>query len=291
MALKDQIYPVTSPCTLLPFLLEHVKGQSRNSVKNLLARGQAVVDGNSVTRFDHPLSPGQSVTVLAAPPAAGRLPFQILYEDRDLLAIHKPAGLLTVATDLEREDTAYRMLTDYVHAENPGARVFLVHRLDRDTSGVLLFARREPVKRALQDRWSQAVLTRGYSALVEGVPPEKSGTVRSFLHETKLHMVYSGGKGGKEAVTRYRVRLQGGQYALLDLELATGRKNQIRVHMHDLGCPVAGDRKYGAATDPLKRLCLHAGLLRLRHPVTGEELTLAAPEPPGFRQILERAAR
>lgn len=276
--------------TLLPFLREQVRDKSRNTVKGLLSRGQVLVDGRVTTRFDAPLTPGQTVTLLPEQAAEeAELPFPILYEDGELLAVDKPAGLLSVGNEKERRRTAYRMASGYVKAREPGKRIFVVHRLDRDTSGVLLFAKNEKIKRALQDNWDRLVLRRAYLAAVEGRPPRDEGSVRSFLHETATHLVYSGGRGGKEAVTHYRVLAQAGSFSLVEADLDTGRKNQIRVHMQDLGCPVAGDRLYGARTDPMGRLALHACQLRLTDPRSGRILTLRAPLPEGFRKLFPKA--
>ena len=284
--MKKMEYTVETGGPLLPFLLEREKG-SRNRVKALLARGQVSVDGETVTRHDHPLSPGQRVAV--SPRAVEAPPFPVLYEDGRLLVIHKPAGLLSMASDRERLRTAYRMATDYVRQRDPGARVFIVHRLDRDTSGVLLFAKDEETKRAYQDNWDALVRRRGYLAAVEGRPPREADTVRTLLRENAAHKVYSVRSGGKEAVTRYRVLRAGPRYALVEVELDTGRKNQIRAHMSELGCPVAGDRAYGAATDPLGRLCLHAHELALSAPFTGEERVFRAEPPRGLLALAGRA--
>ena len=284
--MKKMEYTVETGGPLLPFLLEREKG-SRNRVKALLARGQVSVDGETVTRHDHPLSPGQRVAV--SPRAVEAPPFPVLYEDGRLLVIHKPAGLLSMASDRERLRTAYRMATDYVRRQDPGARVFIVHRLDRDTSGVLLFAKDEETKRAYQDNWDALVRRRGYLAAVEGRPPREADTVRTLLRENAAHKVYSVRSGGKEAVTRYRVLRAGPRYALVEVELDTGRKNQIRAHMSELGCPVAGDRAYGAATDPLGRLCLHAHELALSDPFTGEARVFRAEPPRGLLALAGRA--
>ena len=284
--MKKMEYTVETGGPLLPFLLEREKG-SRNRVKALLARGQVSVDGETVTRHDHPLSPGQRVAV--SPRAVEAPPFPVLYEDGRLLVIHKPAGLLSMASDRERLRTAYRMATDYVRQRDPGARVFIVHRLDRDTSGVLLFAKDEETKRAYQDNWDALVRRRGYLAAVEGRPPREADTVRTLLRENAAHKVYSVRSGGKEAVTRYRVLRAGPRYALVEVELDTGRKNQIRAHMSELGCPVAGDRAYGAATDPLGRLCLHAHELALSDPFTGDERVFRAEPPRGLLALAGRA--
>ena len=279
-------YPVETETTLLPFLLEAVKDKSRNTVKGLLTRGQVLVDGKGITRHDHRLVPGQTVTILPEIVRKAALPFPILWEDEEILVVDKPAGLLSMASDKEKVRTAYHQVTEYVRAGNPKARVFIVHRLDRDTSGVLLFAKSEGIKRAFQDNWESIVRRRGYTAVVEGAPPRQADTIRTFLRENGIHKVYSVSTGGKEAITHYRTVKQGKNYALLEVDLSTGRKNQIRVHLSEIGCPVAGDRTYGAATDPLGRLCLHAHELAFTHPITRKETTYRAELPRGFRKLV-----
>lgn len=270
--------------TLLPFLLSHQKGKSRNNIKALLTRGQVLVDGQAVTRHDHPLVPGQTVS-LRPRLQGGDLPFPLLYEDADLLAIDKPAGLLSTANEREQERTAFRAVSDWLRDRGEG-RAFLVHRLDRDTSGVLLFAKSEAVQQRFQNEWNTLIRRRGYRAVVEGAPPEPAGTIRTQLRENRIHRVYSVRSGGKTAVTHYQVERLGADYALLAVAIDTGRKNQIRVHFSELGCPVAGDKVYGAATDPLGRLCLHAHELSFAHPVNGAELLLRSETPRGFSRLV-----
>lgn len=281
--MREQSYTAEGEGALLPFLLAHVRGMSRNNVKALLARGQVEVDGAPVTRHDHLLRPGQTVRVLPAP--RPQAPFPVLYEDGRILVVDKPAGLLSMASDRERVRTAYRMAADYVRRGNPRGRVFIVHRLDRDTSGVLLFAKDEETKRAYQDNWDALARRRGYLAVAEGRPPKEADTVRTLLRENAAHRVYSVRSGGKEAVTRYRTLRAGRDYTLLEVDIDTGRKNQIRAHLSELGCPVAGDKTYGAATDPLGRLCLHAHELALADPFTGEERVYRSAAPKGFYAI------
>ena len=288
-----RLLTVEEETTLLPFLLLRVRDKSRNTVKGLLSRRQVLVDGEVVTRFDAPLAPGQRVELLPKDSAgAAELPFPILYEDTGLIAVDKPAGLLSMGNERERRRTAYRAVSDYVKAREPGRRIFIVHRLDRDTSGVLVFAKDEKLKRALQDNWENVVKKRGYLAAVEGTLPRWEGMVRSYLHETATHLVYSGPRGrqAKEAVTRYRMVAENRGYTLAAVEIDTGRKNQIRVHMQDLGCPIAGDRQYGAQTDPMGRLALHADVLVLTDPRTRKVLTLRAPLPITFRRLFPGAA-
>ena len=285
---KPQQFTVREATTLLPFLQEQHPGKSRNYVKGLLTRGQVQVNGKKVTHHAAPLRPGQTVSLQAGPPPAGAaLPFPVLFEDEELLVIDKPAGLLSIAAEGEIERTAYHLVTDYVKAGHPGGRVFVVHRLDRETSGVLLFAKTPEMKRLLQDQWEELVTLRGYWAVVEGQPEPPEGQMVSWLRQTKTLLVYSGrGPGdGKKAVTNYKTLQSDGTYSLLELSLETGRKNQIRVHMKDLGTPVAGDKKYGARSNPLGRVGLHAGSLALKHPRTGALLELSSKLPGGFRRI------
>ena len=284
---KAPVYTVEEPTTLLPFLLSSVKGKSRNNVKSLLSRRLVAVDGVPVSRFDAPLAPGQQVSILpASAPRADALPFPILYEDEYLIVVNKPAKLLSVATDREKTRTAYHMVTDYVKSRRVDDRIFVLHRLDRDTSGVLMFARDPETKELFQSRWNELITRRGYLAVVEGRPPREEDTIRTLLRENAAHKVYSVRSGGKEAVTHYRTIQAGREYTLLEVDIDTGRKNQIRAHLSELGCPVAGDRDYGAAASPLGRLCLHAHELALTDPFTGEERTFRSGAPRGFRALV-----
>ena len=189
---KDLKFEVNKEDTLLVFLLEHFSGKSRNYVKGILKRGQIKVDGTPCTDYARKLVPGQQVRVMQEVPTAKiELGFPIIYEDEDIIVVDKPAGILAIATDDERENTAYRMVTDYVKAKNKSGRVFVVHRLDRETSGVMLLAKSERVKYALQDNWDDAVITRGYTAVVEGKVAEPAGMIKSWLRQTKTLLVYS----------------------------------------------------------------------------------------------------
>lgn len=233
---------------LLPFLLETLKANSRNSVKSILTRGQVTVDGKKITQHNHPLNPGQVVGILSNKVAIQKTVLNgiaILHEDSDLIVIRKDSGILSVAGKDPSEPTAYRQLTAYVKDESKANRVFVVHRLDRDTSGVMLYAKTEAAKNALQENWHDIVKERTYTALVEGETDEE-GTISSWLTENSKSMkVHSStyDNGGKHAVTHYK-KIQGNkQYSLLEVELETGRKNQIRAHMESLGHPVAGDKK------------------------------------------------
>ncbi|WP_085832314.1 RluA family pseudouridine synthase [Clostridium merdae] len=274
---------------LIDFLRDNLRGKSRNNIKSLLVRGAVLVDNRVATRYDYPVRPGQAVQVRWAPevPAAGGRALEILYEDDELLVINKPAGLLSISNEKEKERTAYHQMTEHVQQSDPNSRIFIVHRLDRDTSGVLLAAKTSEMKYAMQDNWSSLVKTRKYTAVVEGCPEPMSGRIHTWLYETKNLMVYSGEKSdeGLESITDYKVIGVAPGYSLVDVFLQTGRKNQIRVHMKEKGCPVVGDKKYGAKGSPFKRLGLHAGLLEVRHPVTGKLLRFEAKVPAVFLSI------
>ena len=278
---REQRYPAEEAGPLLEFLLAHMAGKSRNHIKSLLRRGQVAVEGQTATRFDHQLLPGQMVTVTGSVPEEVKLPFPILYEDEEILVVDKPAGLLSMANERERYRTAYRMATDYMSRKNPRGRVFIVHRLDRDTSGVLLFAKSEAVKRAYQDNWGELVRRRGYLAVVEGRMEKAQGTVRSRLRETTAHRVYSAapGQDGREAVTRFTLQESGKRYSLLEVDIDTGRKNQIRVHMGYIGCPLIGDYLYYPECSRISRQALHSHRLSFLHPITGKALSFTAPLP------------
>jgi tRNA pseudouridine32 synthase/23S rRNA pseudouridine746 synthase/23S rRNA pseudouridine1911/1915/1917 synthase len=212
----------------------------------------------------------------------------ILYEDRDLLVVDKACGLLTVSTDKIKENTAYYLLTEYVRRGNQKSknRVFIVHRLDKDTSGLLVFAKSEEAKRYLQDEWQK--FSKRYYAVVHGTPPEKAGIITSYLAENSIHRMYSVADPdqGKLARTGYKVVRTANGYSLLEIDLLTGRKNQIRVHLSEQGCPVAGDKVYGKKGFGIKRLALHAASLTLLHPHTKAEMTFESKLPAYFMSLL-----
>ena len=249
-----------------------------NKVKSTLKYKLVSVDGKTQTRFDYILKKGQTVTIGEYKPIysgidTSNLP-DIIFEDEDLLVINKPAGLLSIADNKEKLNTAYHIMNEYVKLKNPNGRIFVIHRLDKGTSGILMFAKNIEIKSALQDDWENLVTLRGYTALVEGCPERESGRIESWLRETDTMLIYSARSegDGKHAITNYKVARKGDFYTLLDINIETGRKNQIRVHMKDIGCPIAGDKKYDAKTNPIHRLALHAGTLSFIHPFTNEEM-------------------
>lgn len=272
---------------LINWLAIMLAGQSRNSVKSYLKHGQTQLNGVITTQFDAEVRPGDKVEVnLSRPFVVFRHPrLKIVYEDEDLIVVNKGYGLLSMGTERKQKDlTAYSALRDYVKKINPANKIFIVHRLDRDTSGLMMFAKRIEAQETMRHNWNNMVLERTYVAVLEGVMEEDSGVIRSRLAENSQYEVYTTHKAdeGKLAVTRYRVLARGSGYTLAEFSLDTGRKNQIRVHAKDLGHPIVGDRKYGAKSSPIGRLALHARTLRFAHPTTRKDMRFELPTPSRF---------
>jgi 23S rRNA pseudouridine1911/1915/1917 synthase len=257
----------------------------------MLAQGRISVNGEPCQIATREIASGD-VLEIGARRMGVRLPggLAILFEDNDILIILKPAGLLTVATEEERERTVYFHLREYLQQRDRRQRLFIVHRLDKYASGVLVFAKSERVKLVLQGIFMRHEIQRKYWAIVEGRVERDQGTIRSRLAEDKSLRMHSttGENQGKPAVTHFRVLRRSGKVTALEVTLETGRKNQIRVHLSEMGHPIVGDRAYGSAQDPLKRLGLHAFLLGFRHPVSGEELLFRTEPPPEFRKYLPK---
>ncbi|WP_082451599.1 RluA family pseudouridine synthase [Paenibacillus ihuae] len=279
-------YAVAEPAELLPFLLKTLASRGRNSIKSLLARGQVSVNGKAVTQHNFQLHPGQTIAIDLEKQVQAKemVGLTIVHEDDDLIVIQKDAGLLSIATGEENEQTAYRQLMEHVRLTNPRNRIFVVHRLDRDTSGVMMFAKSEQIQQKLQNTWKDTVKERSYVALVEGAVKKAEGTISSWLKETSTLKMYSSPHegDGQHAVTHYKLLQANRHFSLLEVRLETGRKNQIRVHLADIGHPIAGDKKYGAQTKAVGRLGLHARVLSFIHPTTGDLLTFESPIPKTF---------
>jgi 23S rRNA pseudouridine1911/1915/1917 synthase len=259
--MKEEIIEAESK--LLEYLLNKFDKLSRNSVKNLLINKQVVINGKVVTKYDYVLKKGDKISFSGKKDKMG---LKIIYEDDVFLVIDKPYNLLTVATDKEKEKTAYVEVSKYIKQSDPKSKVYVLHRLDQDTSGVLVFCKSENVKNELQDCWNDLVIQREYVAVVEGVLNKKEGILKSYLKEGKNRMVYSTKeRDGKLAITEYKVVKENNKYSLVCINLHTGRKNQIRVHFKDLKHPLIGDKKYGSIEDPLKRLCLHASKIKFKY--------------------------
>ncbi len=285
---------------LLAYLFTALPDTKKTVVKQRLKHGCISVNGRIQTRFDHRLLPGDEIRIESsksrAVTPASQFNIEIIYEDDSLLVINKPAGLLTIATEKIRRETAIFAVNDYLNKKAAksrgsklGKRVFIVHRLDRDVSGLLVLAKTEAVKMKLQENWAE--FKKEYLAVVEGRPKVASGTCSSYLNENKFLRVFSSPRPvtpeAKRAVTHYEVVTPGEKYSLLKIRLETGRKHQIRVHLSDLGCPVAGDKTYNAKTDPAGRIALHAWRLEFKHPITGKDLVFTCPMPVSLARLTE----
>lgn len=291
---------VQQPAELLAFLFASRPEAKRGAVRQWLKHGSVLVNGKATTRFNHPLQPGDVVSIRAKREAVADDPLplglKIVFEDDALIVVEKPAGLLSMATDAERRRaadaprrrTAYSLLTDYVRGGDRRSphRVWIVHRLDRETSGLMVFAKTEASKRALQSLWHNA--EKRYLAVVEGRAPANEGLLSSHLDESQSYKVHSAppSEATRLAVTRYRVFNQTAQGALMELTLETGRRNQIRVHLADANCHVVGDKKYGAKTNPARRLALHASFLQFPHPSSGEMVKFESPLPRELARLM-----
>lgn len=288
---KEYTYHVEKDCILLDFLLATLKDKSRTTIKSYLGHRQVAVNDMPTTQFNTPLHRGDRVKINFT---TGYKQFRhrrlrIIFEDEFLIVIDKGYGLLSMATKNEKTETAYRIVSDYVKTNDPEGHIFIVHRLDRDTSGVMIFAKRQRIQEMLQRNWNEAVIERKYTAVVEGEISPAMGEVKSYLKENAAMQVYSTNnpEEGQLAITRYKTIVSNGRFSLVELQLETGRKNQIRVHMHDLKHPIIGDRKYGSICNPIGRVALHATSLRFKHPITGQMLHFESIVPEKFEYIVK----
>lgn len=282
---------VKEPMELMEFLAAKMPQASRTKLKSLLSKQVVFVDHVITTQYNFPLLPGMKVQINRE---KGKHEFhnkllKIVYEDAYLIVVEKMPGLLSVSTERQKERTACTILNEYLKRSTGRlARVYVVHRLDRDTSGLMMFAKDEKTQHSLRDDWHRIVYDRRYVAVVAGEMEKDEGIVRSWLTDHVLYVHSSPvDNGGKESVTHYRTIKRANGYSLVELHLETGRKNQIRVHMQDLGHPVVGDGRYGVEDlNPIGRLALHAFKLCFYHPVTGEKMEFETPYPAEFKKLV-----
>jgi 23S rRNA pseudouridine1911/1915/1917 synthase len=272
----------------LTWLLGPPAGLSRTEAKQLIRFGAVKVQHRQNVRHDTKLEPGDLVTISTGkrrPAEVALHGIKIVHLDEAVIIVDKPAGLLSMGSAREKERTAHRILNEHLKAltKSDAQQAFIVHRLDRETSGLMLFARNEPIQAALQQNWKS--VTKKYLAMVEGTPAIAAGTLRDHLLEDKSLRVRRVENGGELAITHYRVLGQHGKRSLLELQLETGRKNQIRVQLAALGHPIIGDRKYGATTDPARRLLLHSYELSFSHPVSGAPMKFVSTPPAPMRAL------
>ena len=268
---------------LIEFLKKMFSNLSKNSVKSLLHNEKVFVNGNMTTKYNYELNVGDVVEIREK--IAKNI--DIIYEDKDIIVINKPSGLLTVATEKEKNKTAYHLVMEYLKKKNKNNRIFIIHRLDKDTSGIIMFAKNERAKHLYQDNWNDIVKKRCYYAVIDGKMENKEGTIKSYLKENG-NMVYSvKDRSWKLAITEYKVLKERKNISLLDINLKTGRKNQIRVHMKENKTPILGDLKYGEKSKLINRLALHAYKLELINPVTKKLLTFEINMPNEFKTLFK----
>lgn len=268
---------------LIEFLKKMFSNLSKNSVKSLLHNEKVFVNGNMTTKYNYELNVGDVVEIREK--VAKNI--DIIYEDKDIIVINKPSGLLTVATEKEKNKTAYHLVMEYLKKKNKNNRIFIIHRLDKDTSGIIMFAKNERAKHLYQDNWNDIVKKRCYYAVIDGKMENEEGTIKSYLKENG-NMVYSvKDRSGKLAITEYKVLKERKNISLLDINLKTGRKNQIRVHMKENKTPILGDLKYGEKSKLINRLALHAYKLELVNPVTKKLLTFEINMPNEFKMLFK----
>lgn len=275
---------------LLDFLTGVMPHRKRTTVKDYLKHHQVMLDGQVTTQFNAPVNAGSVIEVNTTREfqVFSHPRLKLVYEDNDIIVIEKGYGLLSMGTDKVKDGTAYSILRDYLKRKDPRNKLFIVHRLDRDTTGLMMFAKSQQAKETMQHNWNNMVLERKYVAVIEGSLEPESGEIRSYLAENAEHEVYStkDPEAGQLAVTYYTTLKKHSPYSLVELSLATGRKNQIRVHMKEAGHPIVGDRRYGAKSSPIHRLCLHAQTLRFVHPMTRRDMMFSSQLPPGFSRLV-----
>ena len=277
---------VIEPMPLMVFLTNKLNGYSRTSIKSVLSHRSVYVNNKAITQFDYELKAGDEVIIKSS---RGRKELKnpklkIIFEDDYLIVVEKKEGLLSIGTEKEKERTAYNILNEYMKEEDSRARIFLVHRLDKDTSGVMMFAKSFQVQKILQENWNEAILERTYTAVVDGKVENEEDTIVSYLTEDKQKRMHSSRHDaeGQRSVTAYKLIKSSENYSMLKLNLETGRKNQIRVHLQSIGHPIVGDKKYGGSYSPIGRMCLHAKSLSFTHPVTKEIMKFEMPVPKAF---------
>ncbi|MCL2596792.1 MAG: RluA family pseudouridine synthase [Paludibacter sp.] len=286
-------FRVKEKTELIDFLLQKMGGMSRTSVKNLLSHRQIFVNDKVTTQYNFQLSENDKVSVMSA---RGNIELthpklRILFEDSYIIVVEKRNGLLTVSTGKSGEMTAFSILKNYVKKQSVRNQIFIVHRLDRETSGVLVFAKSREIQLTLQENWHTIVLQRKYFAVVHGVMANQEDILISYLKEHPKSLKVHSSKtndGGQKAVTHYKLIKTNGKFSLLEINLETGRKNQIRVHLNDIEHPIVGDKKYGLQINPVSRLALHAAVLEFIHPATNLPVRFSSPMPKEFLQLLRQ---
>jgi len=272
---------------LLDYLYSHLD-MPKKRIKQYLTHGSIYVNNNKTTKYNEKVVPGMNIVIATDKANSKSLPFDILFEDNHIVVVNKPSGLLTIATEKEKEKTLYHMVREYLVSKDKHSRIFIVHRLDKDTSGIVIFAKDEKTKNELQEHWNEYVSLREYVAVVHGKMNKPKDKITQYLKETKTNLVYvAKGKDGKEAITNYEVLKETEDYSLLKIEIETGRKNQIRVALSTINHPIVGDKKYSNQKETENRLYLHANRLKLFYPEIKKEILFETPTPSEFKRIMK----
>lgn len=271
---------------LLDYLYNNLD-MPKKRIKQYLTHGAIFVNNNRTTQYDYKLVSGMTITIATDSKNKKTLPFDILFEDDHIIVVNKPSGLLTIATEKEKDKTLYHMVREYLVSKDRTARVFIVHRLDKDTSGIVLLAKDLKTKNQLQENWNEFVKLREYIAIVNGHPKKEEDRIVQNLKETKTNLVYVTKKDdGREAITNYKLVKTSNHYSMLNITIETGRKNQIRVALASKKMPIVGDKKYGDERDKASRLYLHANRLKLYYPVIRKDILFETATPVEFKKIM-----
>lgn len=266
--------------TIYNYLRKNITNKSKNNIKTLLKNECIMVNDKIITKYNYKLCVNDIIYINKKEDN-----LKIIYEDNDIIVVDKPSKILTISNREEKDNTLYRMVSDYLKKEKK--KVFIIHRLDYDTSGVIMFAKNQKVQRMYQDNWNTLAIKREYTAVVDGLTNSK-GHIESYLKQTKtLHVYSSKDKDGLFAITDYERIKYNNYYSLLKILISTGRRNQIRCHMNDINHPIVGDSKYKSKSNPLNRLCLHANLLEILNPITNKKMTFISPYPNEFDNIVK----
>lgn len=277
---------VEKEAELLDYLYNNIE-MPKKRIKQYLQHGSIYVNNNKTTKFNYKLVPGMNIVIDTSSKNIKTLPFEIVFEDEHIIVVNKPSGLLTIATDKEKERTLYHIVREYLVSKDKNTKVFIVHRLDQATSGIVLFAKDEKTKNQIQENWNEYVSLREYVAVVHGKLKSPKATIKQKLKETKTSLVYvSKDSDAKEAITNYEVIKENDNYSMVNIKIETGRKNQIRVAFQSLNNPIVGDKKYGKK-DNETRLYLHANRLKLFYPVIKKEILFETGTPQEFKKIMK----
>ena len=276
---------------LINFLREKLSNKSKNNIKSLLSKEMVLVNNKIQTKYNFIVFENDIVEIRETKIKNNKYnrDIKIIYEDKDIIIVNKPAGLLSIATNKEKEYTLYHFVLNYIKEKDKHNRIFIIHRLDKETSGLVMFAKNEKTKFLFQRNWDEIALKRCYYAVVEGNMIEKEKTIKSYLKENDNYIVSEtkDRKNGKLAITKYEVIKENKNYSLLNIEIKTGRKNQIRVALKNNGNPIIGDKKYGSKIDPIKRMALHAYLLKIKDPRNNQLLEFKIDLPYAFSKLLK----